>query len=200
MNTVVRTDHTVQQYLELGNQSQACITIPETCGSQGGTISVWIKPLGCQDGGGIISSQPQSQSAVVIACRQTELRYMTNSKCYLKLLFHSRTIKTQLILIMYPPRNGKQKLLTKTCHWKIAHNSHTWILFRYALDQTNGPYVIATTKPAGWVHAVMVYHGVEQGITAYHDGGQVGNDMTRTPATRITGNGEVVIGRRVGRV
>ena len=76
-NTVVRTDHTLQQYLELGNQSQACITIPESCGTQGGTISVWVKPLGCPDGGGIISSQDTSQSAVIIACSPTELRYMT---------------------------------------------------------------------------------------------------------------------------
>ena len=50
INTVVRTDHTMQQWLDLGNQSQACITVPETCGTQGGTISVWIKPLDCQSG------------------------------------------------------------------------------------------------------------------------------------------------------
>ena len=74
MNTVLRTDHTKQQYLELGNQSQACITIPESCGTQGGTISVWAKHLGCQNGGGIISSQDPSQSAFVIGCSPTELR------------------------------------------------------------------------------------------------------------------------------
>ena len=67
----------MQQYLELGDQSQACITIPESCGAQGGAISVWVKLIGCQNGGGIISSQDPSQSAVIIACSPTELRYMT---------------------------------------------------------------------------------------------------------------------------
>ena len=44
----------------------------------------------------------------------------------------------------------------------------------------------------------MVYLGVEQGITVYHDGSQVGTDTSREAATRISGNGEVVIGRRAG--
>ena len=44
----------------------------------------------------------------------------------------------------------------------------------------------------------MVYHGVEQGITAYMDGILVGTDTSRNPFDRPSGNGEVVIGRRVG--
>ena len=69
---------------------------------------------------------------------------------------------------------------------------------RYAIDQPNGNYVVETTKPTGWVHAVMVYHGVEQGITAYQDGIKVGTDTSRNPFSRPSGNGEVVIGRRFG--
>ena len=77
MNTVVRTDRTMQQYLELGNQSQVCITIPDSCGTQGGTVSVWVKPLDCDaDGGGIVTSQSQYQSSFIIACNPTELRYI----------------------------------------------------------------------------------------------------------------------------
>ena len=70
--------------------------------------------------------------------------------------------------------------------------------FRYALEQTNGAYVVGTTKPTGWVHSVMVYHGVEQGITAYQDGSLIVSDTSRVPASRISGNGEMVIGRRIG--
>ena len=66
------------------------------------------------------------------------------------------------------------------------------------MDQTPRAYVVATTKPTRWVHSVMVYRGVEQGITAYQDGSLIGSDTSRVPATRITGNGEVVIGRRIG--
>ena len=53
--------------------------------------------------------------------------------------------------------------------------------FRYAIDQPNGNYVVETAKPTGWVHAVMVYHGVEQGISAYQDGIKVGTDTSRNP-------------------
>ena len=71
-------------------------------------------------------------------------------------------------------------------------------VFSYAIDQTNGPYVIDVTKPTCWVHSVLVYHGVDQGITVYHDGSQVGTDTSREAATRISGDGEVAIGRRAG--
>ena len=57
--------------------------------------------------------------------------------------------------------------------------------------------MIETSKPTGLVHAVMVYHGVEQGITAYQDGSLVGTDMSRSQFSRPGGNGEVLIGRRV---
>ena len=58
--------------------------------------------------------------------------------------------------------------------------------------------MIQVTKPTGWVHAVLAYHGVNQGITAYQDGREIGNTMTRQSVDRIAGNGEVVIGRRLG--
>ena len=60
INTVVKTDRDLGQWLDLGNQSQACITIPETCGSQGGTISAWIKPIESNQKGGIIIKDRQA--------------------------------------------------------------------------------------------------------------------------------------------
>ena len=60
--------------------------------------------------------------------------------------------------------------------------------FRYAIDQPNGNYVVETAKPTGWVHAVL----------AYQDGIKVGTDTSRNPFSRLSGNGEVVIGRRFG--
>ena len=73
-NTVVKTDLGLQQWLDLGNQSQACITIPETCGAQGGTISAWVKPLDCGSGGGIISSFLGVMSSFSILCAEPNLR------------------------------------------------------------------------------------------------------------------------------
>ena len=45
---------------------------------------------------------------------------------------------------------------------------------------------------------MLVYHGFEQGITAYQDGGLVGSGTSRNAFAQTSGNGEVVIGRRVG--
>ena len=63
MNTVVTTDRSLQQWLDLGNQSQACITIPESCGAQGGSISVWFKLGDSNTEGAIISSMTQPQTS-----------------------------------------------------------------------------------------------------------------------------------------
>ena len=71
---VVVTDRTESQWLDLGNQSQACITIPESCGTQGGTISAWIKLGECITVGGIISSFTQTQSGFSFYCKNSEFR------------------------------------------------------------------------------------------------------------------------------
>ena len=58
--------------------------------------------------------------------------------------------------------------------------------------------MIEVTKPTGWVHAVLVYHGVDQGITAYQDGRQIEKSITKGSINRNGGKGKVVIGRRLG--
>ena len=44
----------------------------------------------------------------------------------------------------------------------------------------------------------MVYHGLGQGITVYHDGTEVGSDTSRASGSRVQGNGDLFIGRRLG--
>ena len=44
----------------------------------------------------------------------------------------------------------------------------------------------------------MVYHGVAQGITAYHDGTEVGTDTEKYAGPKPNGNGQVLIGKRYG--
>ena len=41
--------------MDLGNLSAACITVPDTCGSDGAALSMWVKPQ-YQEYGGVISS------------------------------------------------------------------------------------------------------------------------------------------------
>ena len=53
---MVKTDLALQQWMDLGNLSQACITVPESCGTNGGTVAAWIRVLECEDDGGIVTS------------------------------------------------------------------------------------------------------------------------------------------------
>ena len=61
-NNAISTDSTQRQWVNLGNLSIACLTIPGTCGSADGALSAWIK-IGATDfpTGGIISSYDFSE-------------------------------------------------------------------------------------------------------------------------------------------
>ena len=67
-NTVVKTNLTDSQWVDLGMLSQACITIPETCGSDGATMSVWLKIVECPPGGDVISSRPAKVTSWSLTC------------------------------------------------------------------------------------------------------------------------------------
>ena len=68
---------TLEQWLDLRNQSQACMTVPETCGTQGGTLSLWFKVLDYQPHGAIIGNNfSEPKTSVSITCWQPTLRYV----------------------------------------------------------------------------------------------------------------------------
>ena len=76
-NTVVKTDMASSQYLELGDLCHACITVPESCGTQGGTISVWFKMVDCSsNGGAIITIFSQPQTSFLVGCFPNKIRYV----------------------------------------------------------------------------------------------------------------------------
>ena len=70
--------------MSLGNLSVACLTIPKTRGSAGGTLSAWIK-LGDSDypSGGIISSFDYSEGFNVFVYTD-KLRYSNSISGQLK--------------------------------------------------------------------------------------------------------------------
>ena len=73
-NNAVHTDRTQHQSVELGDLSvYACLTIPESCGSAGGALSVWIKIEDCAGEGGIISSDQYFQEGLVVRCFQNSM-------------------------------------------------------------------------------------------------------------------------------
>ena len=50
------------------------MTRPETCGAEGGTISLWVKVIDCNGSCGIVSSSESSKSASIIFVRNTEIK------------------------------------------------------------------------------------------------------------------------------
>ena len=69
---------------------------------------------------------------------------------------------------------------------------------RYAIDEPDGYYLVNGGTTTGWVHAVLVYHGVGVGITVYQDGNEIGTDTEKAGGIKQKGNGLVFIGKRTG--
>ena len=66
-NNAVHTDRSQYQSVDLGNLSaHACLTIPESCGSAGYALSVWIKIEDCAGIRGIISSHQDGRGGFFI--------------------------------------------------------------------------------------------------------------------------------------
>ena len=63
INMAVQTDHTQKRWVNLGNLSAACITIPETCGPEGAAMVFWVKMTG-----------PKDRTLIVLTSRQQSLR------------------------------------------------------------------------------------------------------------------------------
>ena len=75
------------------------------------------------------------------------------------------------------------------------------VLFtRYVIDETDGYLSVYGDATTGWVHGVMVYHGMGQGITVYENGRKIGSDTDKYFSEAVTGkprgNGQVFIGIR----
>ena len=167
-NKAVKTALASSQYLELGDLSVTCITVPESCGAQGATISVWIKVMDCQDYAGIVTTFNVAKTNFNIGCSPTVLRLV--------------------LLLVFTLFSPYFSVITvdKYC-------------FRFAIDETNGFYLIKIPISSDWIHVVMVYHGVGMDITAYHDGTEVGSLTEKQSGNmKSSGNGNVFIGRRIG--
>ena len=74
----VKTTDSFSQYVDLGDLSAACITIPETCGPEGAAISFWFKLGSCGVNTGLISSATNGgtyETGFSVSCRFSELTY-----------------------------------------------------------------------------------------------------------------------------
>ena len=98
---MVKTDRTRSQWLDLGNQSRACITIPEPCGAHGGTVSAWVKRDGNHAEGGVISSMTQVQTSFTIVLHNNNLRYAADHNVFLFYLCCSNLCSIVVDRILY---------------------------------------------------------------------------------------------------
>ena len=58
----MRLDAKRKQWLDLGIQTEACLTQLDTCGSTGGALSMWIK-LGSSSYTGIITTKQNNEAS-----------------------------------------------------------------------------------------------------------------------------------------
>ena len=70
----VQTDKSQSQYVDLGNLSVACMTMPSKCSSVGGTVSLWIKTTSCDSSDGVISSAGLGTEGFQVFCRETFMK------------------------------------------------------------------------------------------------------------------------------
>ena len=57
--------------------------------------------------------------------------------------------------------------------------SLTGIFFRYEVILADGYYDVSTSKPIGWYYLSLVFHGPNVGITVYHDGVEIGEELNK---------------------
>ena len=56
MNCAWTLDREGKQWIDLGIDTDVCMTDPRTCGAAGGAISLWVKVIDCATSSGIVSS------------------------------------------------------------------------------------------------------------------------------------------------
>ena len=83
-NSAVSLDRTREQWVDLGIMKKACITRPETCGTEGGSVAFWLRVIhrGFHFGApGVISSRAHRTSRGIVGSVSTppfttKLRYV----------------------------------------------------------------------------------------------------------------------------
>ena len=54
-----------------------------------------------------------------------------------------------------------------------------------------------SSKPAGWFHLTIVFHGADNGASVYYDGILMGTDTIQSWSIRTISSGKMVLGRYI---
>ena len=73
INSAVSTEIFLNQWIDLGIHTEACMTRPETCGTAGGAFSLWLRLTDCPQSAGIITTIDDSEkTGFCLWCRYKE--------------------------------------------------------------------------------------------------------------------------------
>ena len=80
MKYAVSTSVSLSQWVDLGIQTEACMTQPKTCGAAGGAVSFWVRLLDCPGLAGIITTRKvkvtdggPAGTGFHVGCRKNEI-------------------------------------------------------------------------------------------------------------------------------
>ena len=65
----------MNQWIDLGVHTEACMTLPETCGAAGGAISLWFRVYDCTGLCGFVSSQGDGTSGSRLYGKDEDFEY-----------------------------------------------------------------------------------------------------------------------------
>ena len=81
MNLALRLNRTLEQWVDLGIHTAACMIRPETCGAAGGAISVWMNMTDCYyRSSGVFATRSESSSGLYISCSPAQTSYDANTE------------------------------------------------------------------------------------------------------------------------
>ena len=67
------TNHSRQQWINLGIHTEACMTDPVTCGAAGGTIALWLRMVNCSVNGAVVTTTERGGTGSDIGCTRTKI-------------------------------------------------------------------------------------------------------------------------------
>ena len=101
MNGAVSTNRSRFQHIDLGIHTEACMTVPGTCGTSGGAISLWYRMTECSSLGAIVKTFQGSHSGgTSIHCEGQQVMLVAQTEFIIVLLLLSIAVIQSLFIFL----------------------------------------------------------------------------------------------------